>query len=123
MMGSPYHLVNDPKKDMSLPSKRFTKLETAGKSFGEEIFESGIRVREEIQARSLPSAVLRLYADSHSEPGSEEVAEQAAGGPALALSVTDATRPVIQSQAVKKWQNRLLEARHLHFSKNMYFIL
>jgi hypothetical protein len=101
----------------SRPSgKSFTTLETAGiKSFGEEIFDSGIRVREEIQARSLPSAVLRLYADSHSEPGSEEMAEQAAGSPALALSVTDSTRTVIQSQAVKKWQNRLLEARHLHF--------
>ncbi len=85
------------------------------KSFGEEIFDSGIRVREEIQARSLPAAVLRLNADSHSKPGSEKVAEQAAGGPALALSVTDSTRPVIQSQAVKKWQNRLLQARHLHF--------
>ncbi len=101
----------------SRPSgKCFTTLETAGKKyFSEEIFESGIRVREEIQARSLPAAVLRLYADSHSEPRSEEVAEQAAGGPALALSVTDSTQTVIQSQAVKKWQNRLLEARHLHF--------
>jgi hypothetical protein len=27
----------------------------------------------------------------------------------------DSTRTVIQSQAVKKWQNRLLEARHSHF--------
>ncbi len=38
----------------------------------------------------------------------------------LALSVTDSTRTVIQSQAVEKWQIRLLEARHLHFSNRLY---
>ncbi len=32
------------------------------------------------------------------KPGSEEVAEQAAGGPALALSVTDSVQTVIQSR-------------------------